>query len=276
MRKLHFLFLFLFVFSPLCFGVSAAQASDDKTLPNDSDLSPDQMKEKIELLKLENENLKLKLQLKNQEAASVSPSSAVTPANLQPSPSPTPTSNPKNEEADLFRAESRRAAELAKSHKSDTDLLVLDTMNNEVWYKGARFPLSHFTDLADQEGWKYTSRIVAMNGTSHARNLYQCKNLSFLIYDGEEKGIFTFKAPEQNGDLNFMTPEGLSNGSGSENVRNADFKDFYQYDGMDKRDGKNVLKYKHDRFLAFSDEMEFFFNSEDKMTQFRFGLLGEK
>jgi hypothetical protein len=55
-----------------------------------------------------------------------------------------------------------------------------------------------------------------------------------------------------------------------------DFQDFFHYDGTDRRDGKTVLKYNHEHFLAFGDEIEFSFTPEDKMTQIRFGVLGEK
>jgi hypothetical protein len=277
MKKAKFIFLLLFVASPFCFADPAmTQVPDTKSLSNDNALTQEQMKDKIELLKLENENLKLKLQLKNQEAIPVPASVPTAVTTLQPTPTATSTPKPKTEEADQLREESRKVSELAKAHKGDTGLLVIDPMNGEIWYKGARFRSGDFTDLAEQENWKYTSKVVAMNGQSRARHLYQCKNISLLIYDGEEKGVLSIKAPQDPGDLDFLTSEALSFKSASTDVRDADFLDFFHYDGTDKRDGNNVLKYKHDRFLAFGDEVEFFFTHEDKMTQFRFGPLGEK
>jgi hypothetical protein len=233
---------------------------------SDDHLTPDQLKEKLELLRLENENLKLKLQLKEQGAQ-------VMPNAVPPTLTPTP--RPQNEEADDLREETQKADELAKAHKEDVGTLVVDFFNDEIWYKGARYQVRFFPDLAKQEGWKLSKKVVAMNGLSRARNLYQYQNLSLLIYDGEDKGIFSVTAPQKDGDLDFITPEGFSFKSASVDVRNMGFTSYYKYDGMDQKDSQNVLKYKHDRLLAFGDEIQFFFTHEDKLNKIRFGILGE-
>lgn len=270
MLKISFLYLLVMGLTYPCFaGSVATPIPNDASATDDQNLSPDQVKEKIELLRLENENLKLKLQL--QKAQAQTPSS--------PQVSPTETPKPKNEDEEnerILREEGRKAGELAKAHKDDAGILVVDYFNDEIWYKGARYGIRYFPDLAKEEGWKLSQKVVAMNGSGRARNLYQYQNLSLLIYDGEEKGIFTLTAPQKDGDLDFLTPEGFSFKSTTTDVRNADFTTYFKYDGMEQKDSQNILKYKHDKFLAFGDEVQFFFTHEDKLAKIRFGLLGER
>lgn len=266
MMRACFLLLPLFYVSTLCFADPTMTPTPDSSSISDDHLTPDQFKEKLELLRLENENLKLKLQLKEQGAQ-------VMPNAVPPTLTPTP--RPKNEEADDLREETRKAGELAKAHKEDAGTLVLDFFNDEIWYKGARYQMRFFPDLAKEEGWKLSQKIVGMNGLSRARNLYQYKNLSLLIYDGEDKGIFSVTAPEKDGDLDFITPEDFSFKSVSADVRDTGFTSYYKYDGMDQKDSQNILKYKHGRDLAFSDEVHFSFTREDKLSKIQFGILGE-
>lgn len=257
----------------LALAFPAVVSADTSSAPTDTP-SVDE-KADLERLRLENENLKLKLQLMELQKQATPQAVPGTPTAVATATA-TPKPKVKPSEEDILKGEVDKNIPLAAAHKEDAERVIVDFFGNELWYKGIRYSGKYLQDMAKDAGWKWTDKIVAMDGWSRARHLYQFKNISFLIYDGREKGVVQIDAPQNPGDLDFLTSQGLSFASTEMDIRNADFSIFYKYDGMDDGDKGRVLKFKHDRFLSFGEGIEFYLNRQGRLVKVRFGVLGEK
>jgi hypothetical protein len=227
-----------------------------------------QEKEKIELEKLQLEEAELKLKLMKAQAQ------------LSPVPTPTPQPNNNSEQLkqalDAFKlAESNKAEALAKDNKDKTDLLVLDLVNSEVWYKGIRYGMYEFNNLVIDQGWKLAQKVDERDPQGHARNLFTYQNVSLLKYENRDRGIFFMKAPLNTGDMDFLTPEGVSFASSNGDVRTNSENAYFTYDSQGEEKNQKVLKYRHGGGLGFNDQVQFWFDRQGKMTQIRYGVLGE-
>jgi hypothetical protein len=229
-----------------------------------------QEKEKIELEKLQLEDAQLKLKL--------------IQAQQQLSPMPTPTPQPvvnnsdqaKKALEDLKIAESKKAEALAKEAKEKTDVFILDLVNNEIWYKGVRYGMFEFQNLAADQNWKVAKTVDERDPSGHARYLYAYQNAALLKYENKDQGIFSMKMAAETGDMDFLTPEGLSFRSSTGDVRDNSPSAYFKYDSQRPEKDQKVLKYvSAENFLGFDVQVEFWFNRHDKMTQIRCGLLGQ-
>ncbi len=224
-------------------------------------------KQKLELERLELENEKLQLELNQLK----------TQATQAPTPLPLKKDKSDKAEAATFQNdESKKAEVLAKENKDKDDLLVLDLVNSEVWFKGVRYGIHEVNNLVSDQGWKMSKKVYEYNPGGLARRLYTYQNLTLLKYDGHERGIFALSQPKKAGDLRFLTTGNVTFDSSSGDVRNGFPNLYFKYDGQGERDKLKVLNYTHNRGLNFDDRIEVLFNRQDKMTEIRCGVLGER
>jgi hypothetical protein len=223
-------------------------------------------KQKLELERLQLENEKLQMELDRMKAEK---SRAVTAGKA----APTPTT--KEELASFQKDESKKVEDLAKADKDQDDLFVFDFVNSELWYKGTRYYVHEFYDMAGDQGWKISNKVYEYNPSGYARRLYRYKNVTLLKYDGAKRGIFTWTAPKESGDFRFTTPEGVTSDSGTEDIRNDFQSVYFEFDGQKRKDKNEVLRYKHSRGLDFADRLEFTLDPQGRLLQIRYGALDE-
>ncbi len=269
------LFLVLLI-SLLLFNVQFAFGQDEPTPASTSVSTTDSgtdsskfitEKQKLELEKMKLENEKLQLELNQIKSQAIQ------------APTPVPTKKEKADKAEIeaFQLdESKKAEALAKDNKDKEDLLILDLVNSEVWFKGTRYSLHEVNNLVTDQGWKMSKKIEAYSSWGRPRRLYVYQNLTLLKYDGNEKGIVTLSQPQKAGDLRFLTTNNISFDSKSSEVRDSFPNLFYKFDGQGEKDKQKVLKYNHSRGLSFDDRIEVLFDQQDKMTEIRCGVLGER
>lgn len=226
----------------------------------------------IEKLRLEKEKLQLEVEkLKLEATVGVRPAVSETPA--------TGTSNKKTKDADLdaIRSDySLKAKDIALLHKDEADLLVLDALNAEVWYRGTPYGIYEWDALVEDQGWKPTKSLEGRDPGGRARNKVGYRNVSLLRYEGRKAGILTFDAPKGESDFKLLTPEGWSFQSAQEDVRGAFRNEFMKFDRQ-KRDKKGlVLRYNHKNKWGFDEKMEVAFDRDGHMTQLRYGVLDER
>ena len=265
----------LFIFTLLILvqsGLRAQTVTSTTTSGTDAESTAiAQEKEKIELEQLQLQDAQLKLKLMQAQAQ-------LTPTSPTPTALPVALTGDKAKQAleDFKLAESKKAEALAKENKDKADVLTLDLVNSEVWYKGVRYGMYEFYNLTEDQGWKITKTVDERDPSGHARNLFAYQNVSLLRYENKDQGIFSMKAPLNTGDLDFLTPEGLSFKSSNGDVRDNTQNVFLKYDSQSEEKNQKILKYlSPENFLGFNVQMEFWFDRHDKMTQIRYGVLGE-
>ena len=259
---------FLFVTLLLAPLMAKAQTPTEGT--NTDSFAIQQEKDKIELEKLQLEDAELKLKLMKAQA--------------ELSPVPTPTAQPSHNSdqdkqvlEDLKLAESKKAEELAKTNEDKADLFILDLVNSEVWYKGVRYSAYEFNNLAADQGWTVAKKVDVRDPQGHARFLYNYQNISMVKYENRDRGVFFMKAPSKPGDMDFITPEGLSFASSNGDVRTNTENGYFVYDSQDEEKNQKVLKYRQGgSLLNFNEQLEFWFDRQGKMTQVRYGVLSER
>lgn len=230
-----------------------------------------QEKEKIELEQLQLQDAQLKLKLTQAQAQ-------LTPTSPTPTALPVALTGDQAKQAleDFKLAESKKAEALAKANKDKTDVLILNLVNGEVWVKGVRYGMYEFYNLAEDQGWKVTKTVDERDPSGHARNLFTYQNVSLLRYENKDQGIFAMKAPLNTGDMDFLTPEGVSFKSSNGDVRDNSQNAFLKYDSQGEEKKQKVLKYlSPENFLGFNVQMEFWFDRHGQMTRIRYGVLGE-
>jgi hypothetical protein len=253
---------------PLCTQVWAQTATPTASSADSATIQ--KMKEKIELEKLQLEEAELKVKLlKAQEQLSP-----------QPTPIQAKVTNSSSEDLKgtiqkLKSDESKKAHDLALADKDKADLFVLDFLNEEIWYKGVRYSVFELQNIAHDQNWKVSKTVSGRTPWGEPRYLYQYLNISVLKYDRDDRGILVLKAPEKPGDFQFLTPESISFVSISGDVRTATDNDYYKYEGQDQKDNKKFIKYGHDGGIGFNDEIEFYFDQQDKLNMIRYGILGQ-
>ncbi len=258
----------LFIFS--CLQTQAQTPTSTASESVDSS-AIQKIKEKIELEKLQLEEAELKVKLlKAQEQ--------LTP---QSTPTAVKISNGNSEDSKwnlekLKLAESKKAQVLAQTNKDKADLLVLDLVNEEMWYKGIRYSAFELHVLARDQGWKISKKVGGRTPSGDARWFYEYQNISLLKYERNTRGILVIKSSEKPGDFQFLTANSISPLSNSGDVRNATESDYFKYEGLDERENKRILKYGRDGGIGFNDEIEFMFDREDKLTAIHYGVLGER
>ncbi|HET9869278.1 MAG TPA: hypothetical protein VFR02_02095, partial [bacterium] len=104
---------------------------------------------------------------------------------------------------------------------------------------------------------------------------YRVANLTLWKYESRDKGILEAAAPQDAGDFRVLTPEGVSFGSDSGEVRDACENAYFKYDGVGENGKYRILKYTHGEGLAFADKLEFWMDRDGKMQKIRFGTLDE-
>lgn len=260
MKKTVFL-LSLFLASTPIFGQPAptpVSAGDDKAFEAE--------KHRLELEHLRLENEKLELEMKQLKSVTVTAT-----------PTPKPKEDEKKNKEDLFQADySKKAEETAKQNKDKDNLLTLDLVNAEVWYKDVRYSIHDFYTLAEDRSWKMTRRVEERDPHGYPRWLYRYQNLSFLKYENKDRGILTLDAPKNDGDFQFATPEGIGFDSTGGDARNAFQNLYFTYDGQKDQGALKHLRYKHSRGLAFDDRLELTVDREGKIVQLRYGVLDER
>jgi hypothetical protein len=259
-------FMFMVVFSAAPLYADQAPSSTPESAGSPDPSSFETQKQKLELKRLQLENEKLQMELNQMKAEKETP----VPVSKT---KPTPTT--KEELASFQEDESKKSEALAKADKDEAGLFVFDFVNSEVWYKGTRFYIHQFYDLAEDQNWKILNKVYEYNPSGYARRLFQYRNVSLLKYDGAARGIFTWTAPKNPGDFRFTTPEGVTSESGAEDIRD-DFQSIYfEPDGQKRKDKNEVLRYKHSRGLDFADRLEFTVDPQGKILQIRYGVLDE-
>ena len=143
MKKNCFIFLLSVPF--LLSGAVYGQSTPTPTA-TDSDASFEAEKHKLELERLRLENEKLQLEMKQ-----VQSENDLTESKKK-------KENEKQDQAVYQTDESKKAADLAQQNKDKADLLVLDLVNAEVWYKGVRYSVHDFYTLGTDQNWKMTKK----------------------------------------------------------------------------------------------------------------------
>jgi hypothetical protein len=257
-------------FSP---GLLWADDASDKPTPvptlTASGLELEKNQLEIEKLQLENEKLKLEMD-KMKFQATLTPYSGNSNENHD--------SDAKKDEkiAAYLDEQSKKAHDLATQNKDKEDLLIVDFVNAEGWYKGVPYALHDLNGLGLDQKWPLSKRVEERNAAGIARNLYQIKNIALLRYEDKERGILKMDSPQKEGDLKILTPEGISFDSSVGDVRGAFQNIYFKYEGQDNRNGLKVIRYEHGRGLDFSDKLEILIDKDGKIKTIRFGVLDEK
>ena len=241
----------------------APTTSVSTTTSSDENASFEAQKHKLELEQLELQNEKVKLEMKQIQSES------------EMNQAKEKKENSKEELAIYQTDESKKAEALAQENKDKADLLVLDLVNAEVWYKGVRYSIHDFYTLGTDQNWKMTKKVDERDPHGYPRWLYQYHNISFLKYENKDRGILTLEAPTKDGDFKMLTVEGISFDSSSDEARNAFQDEYFNYDGQSDKGNLKYLKYKHSRGLAFDDLLEIYFDKQGKIVRLRYGVLGE-
>jgi len=245
-----------------------------------ADLEIEKKQLEVERLQLENEKLKLemeKLKLQSTESSGNSGSTSVDNNNSSKSSASDNSGATKEEkEAYFLKDVSKKTQDLAEKNKDAEDLLVLDLVNAEGWYKGVRYGLHDLFSLAEDQKWPMSKKVDGRKSSGIARNLYSIKNFTLLRYEDRDRGILEFYPPKKEEDLKILTTDGVTFDSSVGDVRNAFQSIYFTYDGQEDRDGDKVLRYVHGRGLSFSDRMEIIVNKEGKIKVIRYGVLDER
>ncbi len=234
-----------------------------------SDLEMEKKQLEVERLQLENDKLKLEMEKMKLESSS-------TPEPARLSGDQGDGASKEKQEDFFLKDASKKAQDLAEKNKDAADLLVLDLVNAEGWYKDVRYNLHDLYSLAEDQKWPLTKKVDGRKPSGVARNLYHIKNFSLLRYEDRDRGILEFDPPQKDGDLKIMTPDGVTFDSSVGDVRNAFQNIYYNYDGQEDRDGLKVIHYAHGRGLSFSDKIEILIDKEGKIKAIRYGVLDEK
>ena len=223
----------------------------------------------LEKMRLENQKLGLEVEKLRLQAT-------VGAASSENEKKQKPSKTDKKEALEVFQTEySKQAQNLAQQHQSETDLLVADFVNSELWYQGTRYGIHEWEALAGNQGWKVSTILNGRDPGGHARNLYGYRNVSLLRYEGRKRGVLILKAPIGEGDFRILTPEGLSFASSPESVRNTLKNEYFDFDAQ-KRSKKGIaLRYVHKLKWQFDDKIEISFDKDGKMTDIRYGVLDE-
>jgi hypothetical protein len=263
-------YLALWVSFTVCavFAAPRGVSGDEKNvIAAPTAVSASQQEMDIEKLRLENQKLELEVE-KMKLQATLGPSAYTKPERQ-------PTTD-KRDNVEKFQAGySDQAQSLAQQHQSETDLLVTDFVNSELWYQGTRYGIHEWEALAGNQGWKVSTILNGRDPGGHARNLYSYRNVSLLRYEGRKRGVLILKAPIGEGDFRILTPEGLSFASPPEDVRNTLKNEYFDFDAQ-KRNKKGIsLRYIHKMKRQFADKIEISFDKNSKMTDIRYGVLDE-
>lgn len=247
-------------------GIGLAQEATPT--PAVTTMGLEEQKLDVERLQLENEKLKLEIE-KMRLAATAEPA----PAGMPPSGS-TPIPN-KDALLDFEQAYSDKAKALSKAHANESDLMVLDFVNAEIWYKGVRYGVYELYNLADEQKLKLSKSLDERMANGTPRWRYQLANLTLLKYESRDRGILEILPPRVAGDFHVLTPEGLSFDSNSDDVRDNAKNPYFEYKGEGESRGLRVLRYEHGQGLAFSNKLEFLSDRDGKICEIRFGSLDE-
>ncbi len=254
-------------------SVGAARAQDAQTTgtPTVHKTGKDASDPELEKLRLQKETLELEVEkLKLQATMTVQ-------SGTEGKYSPRETKEEKNEKIDQFQADySKKAEDLAKAHRDEEALLVLDLVNGEVWHHGTRYGINEWNALVEGRGWKVRKVLDGRDPSGHERNRYSFRNVYLLKYENRSRGVFDLKAGSSADDFNFLTPEGISLKSGQEDVRNAFQNAYFQYDKQYRSKNGVVLRYKHKVKWNFDDKMEIAFDRDGRMVEIRYGVLDER
>lgn len=233
----------------------------------------DQEKQQLEMEKLELENEKLKLELEREKLQMTATPAPTTGAQ---NPSQGKTKNEAEKEANDYQAEMTQKAEaIAKEHKENADIVVVDFANSEIWHKGVRYSLHQLYDMAEDNRYAMDKTLAQMDPAGDSQYRYQFKNLSLLRYETKKRGIVEITAPSKDGDFKMMSPEGFTLDAGISDIRNAYHNVYFIYDGEAHEGRLKILKYIHKVDLDFSDRLNFEFDKDGKLVRIRYGVLDE-
>jgi hypothetical protein len=230
--------------------------------------SADETSLEIEKLRLEKANLELEVEKLRLQAAL----NAATPVANQKL-----SKEEKKEALENFQLDySKQAQVLAQQHKEEADLLLLDFVNSEIWFKGTRYGVHEWDSLCENQGWKLRKTLDVRAPNGQGRFIYNHQNISLSRYEGRKRGVLMLKAPSGEGDLRLMTPEGLSFVSTQEDVRNGFRNGTIVFDRQKKQGKGMLLRYVHPQKWQFADKLEISFDKDAKMSLIRYGVLDER
>jgi hypothetical protein len=265
MKKSCVSVFYLFLF--LTLGVFSLYAQSETPTPltgEDSSLAVGKEKLEIERLKLENDKLKLEMDKMQFQATQTA----------IPKPETESKKSATSEEIRAYQDDcSRKAEALAKENKDKENLLVLDLANSEVWNEGVRFNIHEIVALAQERGWKTVKQLEERSPSGYGRYSYQIRNVKFLKYEDQTRGVLEIQTPKEPSDFDVVTIDGITFGSSSGVVRNVFRNVYFNYEGEESRDRFKVLKFGHGRGLDFGDELEFHFERNGKLVKIRYGVL---
>ena len=256
------------------------------------DLEIEKLKLEIEKQKLENQKLQLQLQLQSLE------SNDATGKGTEPKESGAELKSKPNEEnkdqsvkdrskssfgrakvdaKELALEVSGQAEELAQKTASEEKTIVLDFTNGEIWYKGVRYPLSFITQLYEDQKWNSAPKFLKYSIGGDSRMRYGHENFYVDRYLDDKIGVFVYQASDKPGSFSFVTPEGVTQDSGSGVIRNRFETAFFTFDNKHMEKDLKVLRFKHVHdMLSFDDVLEFWFDKNDKLVEVKWGLLDKQ
>lgn len=220
-------------------------------------------KKKLEIERIELENEKLKMEM---EKTKIQETPVLSGDDLK--------AQEKKQLADYQETLEKKSENLAKENKDKEDLLVLDFVDAEVWFKGVKYSINEWDILTDDQKWKARKYMDKRDPWGNERNVCAVHNASLMKYVNRSRGIFTVGPITKEGDFHFLTPEGISFESSEGDVRNAYQGLYFKINGEHREKELKIVKFKHSNG-DFDDKLEIGFNKDGKLTQIRFGVLDE-
>ncbi len=273
MKKLLFIVVFLLSNTAALW----AEGKKEETLSTpvvSQELEVEKLKLELERLKLENQRLLLQIQ-------TLQLGSRETPAGDKKEDAAadkkTDANPAKDEPKGTAKEVLAKTEELAKQRAEDEGTVVLDFTNGEIWYKNTRYALTQFNHLCEDEHWKVKSEPVKQSVNGDTLYRYRHQNLYLEKYQDYPKGVFVYVAPQNPGDLGFVSPEGIDSNSSRGAIRNQFETAYLKFDSERKEDQWQVLRYKHSNgFFDFDDLLEFWITKNGKVGMIKWGVLDKK
>jgi hypothetical protein len=237
----------------------------EPTAPNASEM--ERMRLENEKMKLENERLKLDIEKIRVESGVVA------------TPEPVVESRKDRKERkkdDILGAMKSKSQELANGNAEDSNQVVLDFNNGDIWYRGVRHSMTDLPEMLEREKWDATRKLVKRNAGGYARYRWVRDNIASERYEHRKRGMFIWEAPKEGVGFAFVTPEGPGNASPYDEFRNAFGNELYEYDKQKKKGKFRIIRFKHRTgFFDFDDKLNFWFDSSDRLVKVEWGVLDE-
>ncbi len=249
-------------------GLEAAPKATPTASVSDRELEVEKLKLEIERSKLENQKLQLEL-----EKDRMTGNQTRKDENVSQKESKT---EKKQRKARVVEEMAAKSAELAKQTEAETDRMVFDFTNGEVWFKGIRHSMNDLAELFDHEGVKVKRNLLKRKSNGTGRYEYAYRNLASQRYEQQEKGVFVWTTPGPEGGYSFVTPEGYSSESPYGEIRNRAENDYFTYDKQKKKGKFRILRFKNKGgFFKFPEKLNFWVDEKDRLAKIEWGILDE-